>query len=171
MFIVVEFQQESNYMYNLLAENLAQWGDFDMSVWYICTTKLKCGGPSLPNHSAGPTLLQRNIQSCYHCRQWVGSILWDPFYGIQSTGLRWFVWGFLYMCDEYIILLVLQMYSVHSTVQRDLATIIGMNQVQQWILGMRYRNMSNYKHKASINSSITVPLNWKSIKDGRWTVS
>lgn len=134
-----------------------------MSVWYICTTKLKCGGPSLPNHSAGPTLLQRNIQSCYHCRQWVGSILWDPFYGIQSTGLD-DLFGVFFICvmsfaDLYIILLVLQMYSVHSTVQHDLATIIGMNQVQQWILGMRYRNMSNYKHKASINSSITVPLN------------
>lgn len=74
------------------------------------------------------------------------------------------LFGVFFICvmsfaDLYIILLVLQMYSVHSTVQHDLATIMGMNQVQQWILGMRYRNMSNYKHKASINSSITVPLN------------
>lgn len=71
------------------------------------------------------------------------------------------LFGVFFICvmGLYIILLVLQMYSVHSTVQHDLATIMGMNQVQQWILGMRYRNMSNYKHKASINSSITVPLN------------
>lgn len=48
--------------------------------------------------------------------------------------------------------------SVHRTVQHDLASIIGMNQVQ-WILGMRYRNRINHKHIASINSSITVPLN------------
>lgn len=72
------------------------------------------------------------------------------------------LFGVFFICvmsfaDLYIILLVLQMYSVHSTV--ILPPLLGMNQVQQWILGMRYRNMSNYKHKASLNSSITVPLN------------
>lgn len=40
------------------------------------------------------------------------------------------LFGVFFICvmsfaDLYIILLVLQMYSVHSTVQHDLATIIG----------------------------------------------
>lgn len=112
-------------------------------------------------------LVQHYYRGIYN-RVTIADSGWDPFFGIHSMGFNLLalddLFGVFFICvmsfaDLYIILLVLQMYSVHSTVQHDLATIIGMNQVQQWILGMRYRNMSNYKHKASMNSSITVPLN------------
>lgn len=99
-------------------------------------------------------LVQHYYRGIYN-RVTIADSGWDPFFGIHSMGFNLLalddLFGVFFICvmsfaDLYIILLVLQMYSVHSTVQHDLATIMGMNQVQQWILGMRYRNMSNYKH-------------------------
>lgn len=102
-----------------------------MLVWYICIIKFKCGGLSLFNYFVGLILLQR-----IYNRVIIVDSGWDLFFGIYFMGFNLLVlddlFGVFFICVMsfvylYIILFVLQMYSVYSIVQYDFVIIMGMN--------------------------------------------